>query len=226
MVRKIFIDPGHGGTDPGAVNGSRLEKTDNLNFSLALIKRLKENGFDVNQSRTTDGHVTLENRTKSANNWKADLFISIHRNSFTNSTANGVETWIYTQIDQTTKNFANYIQQELVNVYAQSNRGVKSGNLYVTRTTTMPAVLIELGFISNTLDNQKFDEHFNAYVEAVVKAVCKGFGINYSSRNSSSSGNNGSLWKVQVGAFSNKANADNLLLNLKNQGYDAFITQN
>jgi len=227
MSKKIFIDAGHGGNDPGAVNSSRQEKADNLRFSLALGKRLQENGFQVLQSRTTDVALSLNDRSRAANNWKADLAIIVHRNSFSNASANGQEVWIYTKVDQKTKNFANAIYNEIINVYAQSKRGVKQSDLHMVRETSMPAVLLEIGFISNTLDNQKFDEHFNSYVEAVTKAICKEFGVAYMAGNSSSTLRpNGQLFKVQIGAFSNRANAENVLQKAKNAGFsDCYITQ-
>ena len=228
MSKKIFIDAGHGGNEPGAVNGGRLEKNDTLNFSLALGKRLQDHGFEVKQSRTADVSVTLNERTKAANAWKADLLISVHRNSFSKATANGMETWVYTNVNQTTKNFANHIHNEIIGVYAQSNRGVKQGNLHMCRESAMPAVLLELGFISNALDNQKHDEFFNQYVEAVVKGVCKGFGVNYSGLQSTSQPqqNLGKLYKVQIGSFSNKANAENMLQKAKTAGFvDAYVVK-
>ena len=227
MSKKIFIDAGHGGNDPGAVNGARQEKNDNLRFSLALGKRLQENGFQVLQSRTTDTALSLNDRSRVANNWKADLAIIVHRNSFSNASANGQEVWTYTKVDQKTKNFANAIYNEIVSVYAQSKRGVKQGDLHMVRETSMPAVLLEIGFISNTLDNQKYDEFFNQYVKAVTKAIFKEFDVAYNAENSLPAPQpTGQLFKVQIGAFSNRANAENILQKAKNSGFvDSYITQ-
>ena len=97
MSKTIFLDPGHGGRDPGAVNGTRFESHDNLRLALrvqAILQR--QQGVNVIMSRTEDVFVSLQDRTNHANRINADLFVSLHRNSFTNNIANGFEIWIFT----------------------------------------------------------------------------------------------------------------------------------
>lgn len=179
MSKVICIDAGHGGKDSGAVSGKRYEKNDNLRFALALGKSLTRCGFKVYQTRTKDVYMSLQQRSDFANMIKADYFISCHRNSFWNLLANGVENWVYKYTDSKTIAYATNIQNDLVKVGVQTNRGVKKGNFHVCRETNMPACLLELGFIKNKKDNALFDSKFNEYVEAVTKGICKSAGVSY-----------------------------------------------
>lgn len=153
---KICIDPGHGGSQPGAVGYTgTLEKDITLAVSLKLRDILKAQGCEVIMTRETDRDVStrvnqneLEARCDVANDAKADYFISIHCNAAESKTAHGTETW-YSDKDNKSKVLANCIQTELVKEIKRADRGVKRGNYYVTNMTKMPAVLVELAFISN-----------------------------------------------------------------------------
>jgi len=147
---RIFIDPGHGGTDPGAVNTTTglRESTVNLDTALILGPILQEMGHAVRYSRTTDTNVSLSARARMANDWPAELFISIHCNSVSNPSANGTETICYrtqTRAEQLAKD----VQAALIAANGLRDRGVKTMNLAVLRLTRMPAILVELAFISN-----------------------------------------------------------------------------
>ncbi len=160
---------------------------------------------------------------------KADYFISNHRNAFTNSSAIGHETWVYPNADNVTLRYAQAIQDELVKVGVQSNRGVKKGNFHVCRETNMPAILIEHGFISNAKDNLLFDTKLSEYIEAVTKGVCAHAGVTYKSPSIkpttpvSTPNEDDKLYRVQVDAFKNKANAERLRDKLKSEGYNPII---
>lgn len=175
MGKTIFLDPGHGGSDPGAVSGVRKEAVDNLRLGLAVRDILVANGFSVIMSRTTDANVSLAERTTAANVANADLYVSLHRNSFSSSSANGVEIWVYTGDPRGAKPFANKVLERIVASGVQSNRGIKEGNYFVLRETKMPAMLIELGFISNATDNNLFDT--KNYAQAVAQGIIDGMGI-------------------------------------------------
>jgi len=153
---KVCIDPGHGGSQPGAVGyfGTK-EKDITLQVALQLRDVLKTAGVDVVMTRESDKDVRtakqsneLQARCDVANNSKADVFISIHCNASNDSSAHGTETWYYPK-DAKSKTLAQFIQTELVKQIGLKDRGVKQGNYYVTRYTKMPAVLVELAFISN-----------------------------------------------------------------------------
>jgi len=204
---KIFIDAGHGGVDSGAVGVlGRQEKDDNLRMALALGNKLTSVGFEVMQSRNNDIAVSLEERVNKANNWGADLFICIHRNAYSNPNANGVEIYTYNQVSNNTTDWANIIESCLTKVYAQSNRGVKTDNFYVLRNTTMPAVLIELGFMTNATDNAMFDKYFDDYINALVSTISLKFGANKTK------------YQIILGDFNSKDEANEVLKTIKNVG--------
>jgi len=172
----VVLDPGHGGRDPGAVNGARLEKNDNLRLGLALQTRLQAQGQQVIITRSTDVFVPLLERSTLSNNSSADIFVSLHRNAFTNAAANGVETWVQTGAPAGNVTNARNVQNEIVGVGVQSDRGARSGNYSVLRNTRAPAMMVELGFITNARDNQLFDLRFDAYADAIVRGILLSLG--------------------------------------------------
>lgn len=153
----IVIDAGHGYPDGGASGYGILEKDVTLDTSLRLAAYVKKTPFKVVLTRDKDKQIELADRVKIAKQAGGDLFVSIHANS-SGGKGHGTETY-YT----TTKNpnraesetEATYIQNRLLSSWDLSNRGVKDGNFHVIRENTMPAVLVELGFIDNKEDNEK-----------------------------------------------------------------------
>ena len=173
----VVLDAGHGGYDYGAVNGARFEKDDNLRMALAVGELLRKCGVNVVYTRTADVFIPLSERSRISNAARANLFVSIHRNASTNVAANGVENWVFTSPSQMAVNAANAILNRIVAAGVQSNRGVRNGNFSVLRETAAPAVLIELGFISNEQDNVLFDTRFNSYADAIAKGITSVLGI-------------------------------------------------
>ena len=102
MSKKIYIDPGHGGVQPGAVKGSRKEKDDVLRLALKIKELLTGQDCEVRLSRETDIDVDINDRCNDANSWGADYFLSIHRNS-AGTTATGNEIWIYSKATDITE---------------------------------------------------------------------------------------------------------------------------
>lgn len=157
--KTIVIDPGHGGSDSGAVGSTGLmEKNVTLPIAMYLKKDLEEQGAKVLMTRTTDVDVygpyasgvdELQARSDVANNNHADIFISVHINSFNSPNAIGIATYYYDKTAYDTR-LATDIQNQIAGEPGfGGSRGIQFGNLYVLRHTTMPAVLVELGFISN-----------------------------------------------------------------------------
>lgn len=153
VSRVIVIDPGHGGSDPGAVGPSGLREKD---VTLAVSKKLAAylcDIADIHLTRWTDKELRpddnsdLAARATLANSINAELFISIHCNS-ASPVANGVETYAY-KPGGNGERLARLVQEELVKATGLTNRGVKFANYYVLRRTSMPAILVELAFISN-----------------------------------------------------------------------------
>jgi len=170
-ARTIVIDAGHGGSDSGAVFGGRREKDDTLRLALAVQRLLQAQGQRVIMTRSTDVFVPLAERSAISNRNNADIFVSIHRNSSANTTANGVENYIFTTAPTVDMMYAHNVLDEVVNAGVQNNRGVIRGNFAVLRNTNAPAMLLEMGFISNARDNQLFDQNFNAYAAAIARGI-------------------------------------------------------
>lgn len=172
----VCIDAGHGGTDAGAINNNRYEKDDTLKIAKLIEKYLNNEGIKTVMTRTNDIYVSLRERCKIANKKRADLFISIHRNSA--EEGNGVEIWTNSKKKQDDLELSNMILENLQSVGIQTNRGVKIGsiegentNYYVLNNTNMTSCLIELGFITDNVDNNLFDENIENYAKAIAEGI-------------------------------------------------------
>ncbi len=166
----IIIDPGHGGSQPGACYGTRQEKNDTLNMSLKLGETLEKLGYTVAFCRIKDVDDGLMSRAAKANAGDFDLFICIHRNSYNNS-ASGVET-LYETGDNLDKAFAQAVQDKFVALNIFTNRGLKPrDNLVVTNNARddLPTILVELGFIDTVKDNTAFDNYFDEIALAMAE---------------------------------------------------------
>lgn len=159
---KICIDAGHGGFDSGAYNKDlKLRECDiTLRVALKLGTILAKQGHTVIYTRFNDNGLgkttseSLANRVNIANKNNADIFISVHCNSAANTQAKGVETY-YFQGSTKGKELAEIVQAELVKATGFINRGIKTANFYVLKYTKMPAILVEIGFISNNDEAKK-----------------------------------------------------------------------
>lgn len=169
MVRLCF-DYGHGGKDPGAMYKGRKESDDNLSIGTEVAKRLRIFGVEVDEIRTIDVSISLNERCIFANSGEYDYFVSFHRNAFKPEVATGVETFVYTSGSLKARQLAKKIQDGLL-ACGFKNRGVKRANFYVLRETKMPAVLIEIGFIDNTTDNTLFDDKRREIINEITKAI-------------------------------------------------------
>ena len=173
----VVLDAGHGGYDYGAVNGTRREKDDNLRLALAVGPILRNCGVNVIYTRSTDVFVPLLERSRISNAANADLFVSLHRNASTNPAANGVENWVHTTASPQAVAAANYVLDRVYAVGVQSRRGIQYGNFSVLRETRAPAMLLELGFISNAEDNRLFDTNFAAYAQAIAAGILRALNV-------------------------------------------------
>lgn len=225
MSKTIVLDAGHGGTDGGAVNGSRYEKDDNFRLTMAVSSKLSEQGQKVILTRTSDTAVSLAERTRMANAAGADLFVSLHRNSFVTTVPNGVEIWVYTTAGAVDVGAAAEVLEQLAVVGVQNNRGVKKGNYHVLRESKMTSMPIELGFISNAQDNALFDSHFDAYATAITRGVLAALGEPYKEPGKQEEAPAQGLYRVQVGAFKVRAGAESFLQTVRGMGLQAFLVE-
>jgi N-acetylmuramoyl-L-alanine amidase len=172
QVYKVVIDAGHGGKDPGAKTATGLyEKTFNLSIVLKVKELLdKEKRIQVTYTRTGDTYPSLQDRVDIANKLKADAFISIHANSFTPAT-NGTETY-YNRANS--KPFAQIMHKYLVKATGLKDNGVRFGDFKVIRETTMPAILLESGYLSNATDAKAlFDSAVQSRIAAAIVSGLK-----------------------------------------------------
>ncbi len=154
---KVLLDPGHGGTDPGAVGKGGFEEK---NIALSIAKEVDHlldlAGFDSRMTRYDDSYLGLTQRCTIANRWPAALFVSIHLNADPDDDgpgtreAMGAEVWIYPAASRS-RQLADCIAKEIKAAFPDEPfRGVKEGDLAVCRLTQMPAVLVEVAFIDNS----------------------------------------------------------------------------
>ena len=180
---KIFINPGHGdklnGTyDPGAIGATGLHEAKvNEVIGCILESKLIKAGIDTYYYQSGD----LEAITTRANIWKADYFVSIHANAFSDRKAQGIETWYYSDSPRG-QNLAQSIQTSLVKSLGRVDRGIKATtSFYVIRNTAMPAVLAEIGFISNPAEEalMMIEEWWEDAAEALARGICSYVGVAY-----------------------------------------------
>ncbi len=159
----VVIDPGHGGCDPGATRGTYVEKEVTLQVSQLLAQRLSEAGAMVVMLRTDDRDLVddgfngtiaarkredLKLRAQKANEVKADLYVSIHTNADSSPRWSGAQVF-YNSSSQPSKLAAVMIQEEITKQLGNTKRKALPGDYFILRNTKMPAVIVEVGFISN-----------------------------------------------------------------------------
>ncbi len=190
--RTVIIDPGHGGTDPGSVNGYGKEKDFNLRLAKILLRDLERKGFRVRMTRPTDTFPTLGQRVIYANRISDSIFVSLHFNSFTNNTARGIETYALSPQGSGTHNergvknnflkgntrdseniaLATAIHASVIKKTQADDRGIKRDRFTVLAGLIMPAVLVEGGFLSNPQDARKIAS--TAYLSLLSNGITNG----------------------------------------------------
>ncbi|MGG1698386.1 N-acetylmuramoyl-L-alanine amidase [Bacillus zhangzhouensis] len=149
----IFIDPGHGAQDAGAVGNGLLEKNVNLEVALKLQTRLNQAGALTVMSRTSDTFDSLQTRVSKGAKASADVFISIHANANDHSGANGTETYYdATYAAVNSLKLAQKVQPRMVSALGTRDRGVKTAGFYVIKYSKMPSILLETGFVTSPID--------------------------------------------------------------------------
>lgn len=222
MAATIVIDPGHGGSDPGAVYNGRQEKDDNLRLALAVGRLLEQRGYNVVYTRTEDVFDTPGEKARIANRAGGDYFVSFHRNSspYAN-TYSGVETLVFA--DEGVKGeLARSVNRELEKV-GFNNLGVKERtNLTVLKRTQMPAILIEAGFLNTDADNRTFDNNFNAMANAIATGISNVIGGGTGTGGGTA---NTRIYRVQTGLFRRYGNAQFMMQGLIENGFEAEIVE-
>lgn len=180
LLRRVVLDAGHGGSDPGT-NGSGLEEKDiNLAVSLKLQTALQNAGFEVIMARSDDSYLGLVERAALTVQEDAPVFVSIHCNSAANiPSANGIETYAAPE-DAEDAALAGYIQKELIAATGAKDRGVKTSALVVLTHNAAPACLVEIGFMSNSAECVRIAD--SAYQQKLADAVAAGVQAYFAAR--------------------------------------------
>ena len=169
---RIVLDPGHGGDDPGTIGiGGFREKDVVLPISLDVAEILRKQDIDVIMTRDTDNFISLEGRTDLANDIDADLFVSIHANAINLSRpdVNGLETYYY----KSGRRLAELIHWSIFNGVEVDNRGIRRARFFVLRHSTMPAVLVEVGFLTGAVDASRLKDpnHRRRMAESIARGI-------------------------------------------------------
>ena len=218
-MAKVFLSAGHGGSDPGAVSNGLYEKTINLNALLACQSELLRHGVTVVCSRTTDVDDPVSQEVKEANASGADIAVSFHANA---GGGDGFEAYYYSTSTKG-KKLARLCEKH-VKAIGQNSRGLKQGNtLQFIKNTKMTSVLVESFFVDNQSDRKLGDTivEQKAFGVAYAKAILEYLDIKYKANDTS----NDVMYRVQVGAYSNKANADSVRKKLQSLGFEAIIVK-
>lgn len=185
IIIKIYIDQGHNpeGVNAGAEGNGLKEQDINYEVGIYLAELLRENGnFDVRLSRPTpettlgtSNATSLQARVNDANSWGADYFISIHSNAAENPAANGTEVYVYST-SSAAYPLAQDIQEQIVERLGTRDLGVKENpSLYVLRRTNMPALLVELAFITNASDAELLRDDRYLFAYAIYQGILEYF---------------------------------------------------
>ena len=169
---KVVIDPGHGGDDPGTIGiGGFREKDVVLPISLDVAEILRKQDIEVIMTRDNDNFISLQGRTDLANDIDADLFVSIHANAINLSRpdVNGLETYYY----KSGRRLAEVIHWSILNGVEIDNRGIRRARFYVLRHSTMPAVLVEVGFLTGAIDSSRLKDpnHRRRMAEEIARGI-------------------------------------------------------
>lgn len=179
--RVIILDPGHGGKDPGAVKEGSSEKAIVLKVGTLVKQKLEKAGAKVYMTRTGDTYPTLEDRVAFTKKNYGEVYVSVHVNSASSSSASGTETYYNVSTGdqyEEDKKLATYINNEIVTNANMKNRGVKEGPFYVIRNMMIPSVLVELGFISNPSDREKLinDKYVEIFAQSIYNGIVDYYG--------------------------------------------------
>ncbi|GGN59257.1 N-acetylmuramoyl-L-alanine amidase [Oceanobacillus indicireducens] len=194
-MSKIYLDPGHGGTDPGAQANGLKEKDVTLKIALKVRDILNRDyeGHSIRMSRTTDKTFSLAQRTNDANSWGADYFVSIHINA---GGGTGYEDYIYNgSVSSNTVTYRDKLHAEVMKQVDFRNRGKKRANFHVLRESNMPAVLTENGFIDTVADANKLksDAYLNRIALGHANGIAQALGLKRKS------GGGGNTYTVKKG---------------------------
>lgn len=227
MAKVIYdtaTNAGHGGKDPGAVVGSVKEKNKTLKVAKAVDRELERHGLKNFMTRDTDETETASEIIREVNTSGAKVAVSLHLNvdadpkTMNNGKGDGGEVY-YWKTSKEGKKLAQCIEKRYKEL-GQNSRGCKTAELFFTRETDMPAVLVEMWFMDNAKDRKigDTDAELDAWGVAIAKGILDYLGIKWKEPKKT-------RYRVQVGIYANKDNAEKMQKKLKNKGFDATIIE-
>ncbi|MDF2904244.1 MAG: N-acetylmuramoyl-L-alanine amidase CwlC [Bacillus sp. (in: firmicutes)] len=228
---KIMLDAGHGYNTAGKASPDGMREYEFNRACAAYAKAFLEGyqNVTVYYAHSDQTDVPLQQRTNSANNLKVDFYVSIHANAYGTSwnNAGGIETYVYITKPPVALAAAQKIQNHLIAETGLQNRGVKTADFHVLRETNMDAVLVECGFMTNPEEIKllRSEDYRRTCADAIVKGVAEQFGLAKKPTPvppptpAPSTG----IYKVQVGAFKQRDNANSLAARLEKDGFQHFV---
>lgn len=168
----IVIDAGHGGSDTGAIGGGIYEKDITLDLAKRIENILIQKGYDVKMTRNDDSYVSLEERVQISEEYEPDIFVSVHVNSSVKPEINGIETHYY---HQESVALAQTVHASFASTVPATNRGLFKSKFYVINHTTSPAILVEIGFISNVAERAEItgEKRKQATAQSIADGIQK-----------------------------------------------------
>jgi hypothetical protein len=219
---KLYLDPGHGGNDPGAQGNGLVEKDITLDIALKIrtILLTSYENIEVMMSRTSDITKDLSRRTNEANSWGANFFMAIHINA-SDGTAQGYEDYIYSNLSDTstTAKYQDIIHAEVIKLNQLNDRGKKKADFHVLRESSMPAILSENGFIDNAHDAALMKQ--TSWRQNVAQGHANGIAKAFNLKPKSDAA--GTIYKVIAGSFKQKENADKRVAFLHSKSIEAIV---
>jgi len=168
--KRITLDPGHGGEDPGGIGSHGTEEKDiTLSLALKLQKLMRDSGMEVQMTRTDDMQIQLRPRVAMGDDFDSDVFISIHTNAISNPKINGIETYYFTPQSLP---LARAVHRQLVTKLGRPDRGVRRNNFVVVKYNKMPACLVEIGYLTNPTEEKLLKSP--AYQQKAAEAILAG----------------------------------------------------
>lgn len=228
-----MLDAGHGLNTSGKRTPDNSMHEWQFNSAVAVNVANILKGYDVKTEFTHDPtgkiDISLQKRTDYANNKSADCFVSIHANAAGSgwSAAEGIETYVYTSKPQVAVKLANLVQKKLIEKTGRKNRGVKTADFHVLRETHMTAILCECGFMTNQTEATllKSADYRLKVAQAIASGLVEFYNLKAKPQpiKPVTPVKSDTVYRVQVGAFSDRKNAERLAEELKGKGYQAFV---
>lgn len=232
---KIMLDAGHGYSTPGKCSPDGMKEYEFNRATVQYMNVLLQEYANVTvyYAHSDSRDVPLNERTNQANSLNVDCYVSIHANASGNgdwNDAEGIETYVYNTKPKEAFTLANRIQKRITSLTGAKSRGVKTADFHVLRATKMTAVLVECGFMTSRTDVKLLRSEYyrKKCAQAIVDALAAHYSLKKKAQPVTQSINSlciapPNVYRVQIGAFADKRNAENLVTHLNELGFKPII---